>query len=179
MLASQLLSLVPSAPFRKPALMRVIAALLTLVFLAAAIWQGQRLWQQVQQPEAAPWHLAAVRPASPANQVDSAPPPRRWPALFGTPVVIEPQPPQPVAVAEPQPPAPPLPPVESLGYRLKGVVRNGSADWAILSHPTGDLILRVGDNLVEGVRVEAIEAEGLWLSRRGERVLLGFETLSP
>ncbi len=160
--------------------MRVIATLLTLSFLAIAIWLGQGLWQQLQRPEAGAVQLAAVRTTALADRIDPALPPRRWPALFGTPKVVEPQPPQPPqVVAEPQPPKPPMPPIESLGYRLKGMVRNGSADWAIVGHPTGDVLLRVGDRLGETeLRVEAIEAEGLWLSRDGERVLLGFETQS-
>ena len=58
-------------------------------------------------------------------------------------------------------------------------MRNGSANWAIVNHPTGDVILRVGDDLVEGVTVVGISAEGLWLQRDGERLLLGFETQSP
>jgi len=178
MLASQLLSLVPQVPFGKPALMRVIAVLLTLTFLATAVWQGQGLWQQLQQPKDTAVHLATVRPMDAGSQAEQATPPRRWPTLFGTPKVVEPQPPQP-----PQPvaePPPPKPPIESLGYRLKGMVRNGSADWAIVGHPTGDVLLRVGDRLGETeLRVEAIETEGLWLSRDGERVLLGFETQSP
>lgn len=157
--------------------MRVIATLLTLSFLAIAIWLGQGLWQQLQHPTDTAVQLAAVRATAAADRTDLALPPRRWPALFGTPKVVEPQPPQPVQ--EPQPPAPPLPPIESLGYRLKGVVRNGSADWALVTHPTGDIILRIGDSLgEEGLKVEAIDAEGLWLSRNGERVLLGFETQS-
>ena len=161
--------------------MRIIASLLTLIFLAAAAWQGQALWQQLQQPRNTDIQLAAVQPVEGAGRLDQAVPPRRWPPLFGTVKVEEPQPPQPPQpVTEPQPPKPPMPPIESLGYRLKGMVRNGSADWAIVGHPTGDVLLRVGDRLGETeLRVEAIEAEGLWLSRDGERVLLGFETQSP
>jgi len=160
--------------------MRVIAALLTLSFLAIAIWLGQGLWQQLLQPEAGAVQLAAVRATGVTDQEEVVLPARRWPALFGTPKVVEPQPPQPPQVVqEPQPPAPPMPPIESLGYRLKGVVRNGSADWALVTHPTGDIILRIGDSLGEsGLKVEAIDAEGLWLNRGGERVLLGFETQS-
>jgi len=161
--------------------MRVIATLLTLSFLAIAIWLGQGLWQQLQRQPDTSVQLAAVRTTGTADRIDPATPPRRWPALFGTPKVVEPQPPQPPQVVpEPQPPAPPMPPIESLGYRLKGVVRNGSADWALVTHPTGDIILRIGDSLGETeLKVEAIDAEGLWLSRGGERVLLGFETQSP
>ena len=162
--------------------MRLIANLLTLSFLAAALWLGQGVWLQLRHPGAAV-HLARVQPHSAPDQPGQRLPPRRWPALFGTQVVVEPQPPAPViapVVAEPQPPAPPQPPIESLGYRLQGVVRNGSANWAIVTHPTGDVILHIGDRLGEaGPEVVAIEAEGLWLLRGGERLLLGFETQVP
>ena len=161
--------------------MRVIASLLTLIFLTAALWLGEGLWQQLHQPEAA-LQLARVQPMAATDQPDAAPQPRRWPALFGTPKVEEPQPPVPVEapLAEPQPPTPPQPPIESLGYRLKGVVRNGTADWAIVTHPTGDMILRLGDHLGEaGPEVVEIAPEGLWLLRGGERQFLGFETQVP
>jgi len=181
MLASQLLSPKPQCPIGKSTEMRVIASLLTLIFLAAALWLGQGVWQQLRQPAPA-LQLARVQPMTPTSQPGVDQPPRRWPMLFGTLKVEEPQPPAPVelSVAEPRPPAPPQPPIESLGYRLKGVVRNGTADWAIVTHPTGDMILQLGDHLGEaGPEVVEIAPEGLWLLRGGERQFLGFETQVP
>ena len=168
-------------PIGKPTRMRVITSLLTLMFLAVALWLGQGLWQQLHQPEATP-QLARVQPMTATDQPGQTQLPRRWPALFGTPEIVEPQPPVAVEtpVVEPQPPRPPQPPIESLGYRLKGVVRNGTADWAIVTHPTGDMILRLGDQLGEaGPEVVEIAPEGLWLLRGGERQFLGFETQVP
>jgi len=65
--------------------------------------------------------------------------------------------------------------VASLGYTLKGVVRAGSGTWAILSHPTGERLLRDGDALAEGIIVARIDEAGLWVSRDGdEPELLAF-----
>lgn len=156
--------------------MRFVALLLTLLLLGLAGHSGLALWQRMQAPPEAPPSLSALLPREGTSGTDTPAPARRWPPLFG-----EPQPPAPPVQAEPQPPAPPMPPIESLGYRLKGVVRNGKADWAIVTHPTGDVLLKVGDPLTEDLTVVAIEAEGLWLSRSGnsaDRVLLGFESQS-
>ena len=67
--------------------MRVMASLLTLIFLAAALWLGQGVWQQMQQPEGVV-HLAKVQLNTPADRADPTRPSRRWPPLFGTPVVV-------------------------------------------------------------------------------------------
>ena len=77
---------------------------------------------------------------------------------------------------EPQPPAPPAPPIESLGYSLKGVVSDGASRWAIVSHPTGEALLKVGDPLGEAYTVTAIDVQGLWgvSSPGAEPQLLGF-----
>lgn len=159
--------------------MRLVALLLTLLLLGLAGQSGYALWQRMQAPPAAPPTLTALLPQAGQSGAETPAPARRWPPLFGEPQ--PPAPPAPPVQAEPQPPAPPMPPVESLGYRLKGVVRNGKADWAIVTHPTGEFLLKVGDALTEDLTVVAIEAEGLWLSRAGDsddRVLLGFESQS-
>lgn len=148
--------------------MRLLALVATLVALAATAFAGQALWQVIRQPVPALPEpgLAATQTIQP-----TAPPPAprltNWPAIFGAPMVAEPQPPQPVVAPppEPQPPAPtapPAPPIESLGFTLSGIVRNGTGQWAIVSHPTGDLLLRVGDMLGESYRVTAIDEQGLW-----------------
>lgn len=147
--------------------MRALALTLMLACLALAGWTGHRLWQRVSQPPAAALSLTAAMPATEATPATGGTISRNWPALFGTAAAPEPQP--------PAPPAPPMPPIESLGYRLKGVVSAGTAHWAILAHPTGDVILKPGDTLTDGITVEAIDEQGLWLSRGGERVLLGFD----
>ena len=90
----------------------------------------------------------------------------------------EPQPPAPPEpAAEPQPPAPPAPPLASLGYSLKGLVSSGTARWAIVSHPTGERLLRIGDALPDTpYTVTAIDVRGLWASAapEAEPQLLGF-----
>lgn len=146
--------------------MRLIAMILTLVALGVAALAGQALWQELRMPDTAvagqanPPSTEAQPPAPPKNA-------RRWPALFG-----ERQPPKPAAPPvqvsqEPQPPAPPRPPIESLGYTLKGVVRAGEATWAMIGHPTGDRLVRAGEELAPGIAVARIDSQGLWLSRDG------------
>jgi len=153
--------------------MRLVALLLSLLLLALAGWIGFGLWQRMATPAPAPRSLAALLPDATPDTGGTRGPVRHWPPLFG-----EPQPPAPPVQVEPQPPAPPMPPIESLGYRLKGVVRNGKADWAIVTHPTGDLLLKVGDTLSDGITVDAIDAEGLWVSNGKTRTVLGFESQS-
>lgn len=159
-------------------MIRALAALCTLAALGVAALGGQALYQALNAPvppNAAP---VAAAGAGAAAVADAAPaPPVAWPALFG-----EPQPPKPPAptppepVADPQPPAPSAPPAESRGYALKGVVSDGDTRWAIVAHPTGDQLVRVGDRLGEDYTVAEIDEQGLWLvtAPDGPRSLLGF-----
>ena len=163
--------------------MRIIAFGMTLIALGGAGIAGERLrvaWQSMQDE---PLEVrVAVNAADPStsdvteNLTPSAP--FRWTPLFGElqppappvqPVVAEP------VAAEPQPPRPPLPPLDSLGFSLKGVVRSGDAVWGMVSHPTGERIIRVGEELAAGIRVDRIDAAGLWVDRGGDDAeLLGF-----
>jgi len=62
-----------------------------------------------------------------------------------------------------------------LGYALKGVVKAGDTVWGLVSHPTGERILRIGDPLDAGYVVKDIDAQGLWVSIGVDKpVLLGF-----
>ncbi|MEP2716397.1 hypothetical protein [Pseudophaeobacter sp.] len=162
--------------------MRLIAYILTLGLLTLAGLAGHQLWQGLWQgnwqgnwaadPQTPPLQITAK--GSPTAVLSPQAVPRHWPALFG-----EKQPPRPAAAPvqdEPQPPNPALPPLESLGYVLKGRVQAGQATWAIVSHPSGEQLVRQGDHLREDIEVMRIDAEGLWVSRQGappER--LGFE----
>ena len=156
--------------------MRLVAALLTLAALTAAALAGQGLWQEVKAPPAQAAPVAVIAQGEPQPPA-SALPPRRWPALFG-----EPQPPlppsaepQPPVTAEPQPPRPGMPPLESLGYELKGLVRAEGAIWALISHPTGQRVLRPGDALDQGYTVARIDSAGIWVTDgEAEPALLGF-----
>ncbi len=143
--------------------MRLVAALLTLIALAVAVWAGEALLHEVQTPPPEPV-AADVRTPEP-QPPGSAAPPRQWPALFGEPQPPAPPPepePQP-PVVEPQPPAPAMPPLDSLGYRLKGVVSINDVVWAMISHPTGERVLRVGDILQDDLVVTGIEADAVWI----------------
>jgi len=89
--------------------------------------------------------------------------------------VAEPQPPTPPQ--PPQPPAsaaPPVPPMEGLGYVLQGVVRAGASEWAIIGHPTGQRIVKVGEELADGITVIAMDEAGLLLERGGTEARLTF-----
>ncbi len=158
------------------AYMRLLAIFASLLALAGVAYGGHALWQALQAP--LPAAALAPPPAPAAAAPDDTRPttaPRHWPAVFGAAPKAEPQPPAPpTPPVAAQPPKPPMPPIESLGFALKGMVRNGTGDWAIVTHPTGEQILRVGDELTPGVTVVEITAEGLWVERDGERSLLGF-----
>lgn len=162
--------------------MRFVAALLTLVALTAAALAGQGLWHEVKAPP------AKARPATVAGADEPQPPaqalpPRVWPALFGEPQpplppAAEPQPP--TATTPPEPPKAQMPPLESLGYELTGLVRADGTIWALISHPTGQRILHPGDTLEEGYTVERIDSAGIWVSDgEAEPELLGFRQDKP
>ncbi len=159
--------------------MRLLAFAVTLGFLAAAGFAGQALIEAVRGPLPAPAEAPETAAlATPAGTPDSAPTrPRTWPALFGDRVIPEPQPPAPPPPPDPEPePQPPAPPVAGLGYSLQGVVSDGTTRWAIISHPTGEALLRVGDALGEHYTVSAIDEQGLWAvsGPEADPQLLGF-----
>jgi hypothetical protein len=159
--------------------MRLLAFVSAFAALAALGLAGQTLWEVLQSPSGAQLAASVAVPDGGAN---SAPHPkdppavlRQWPALFGRLKVVEPQPPSPPTPPQPKaPPAPPKPPVSSLGYSLKGVLLIDGQTWAMVSHPTGDLILRIGDVLTEGFTVAKIDSEGLWLDSGTGQELLAF-----
>ena len=166
--------------------MRLVAAIMTLVALAATAFAGQKLRDVLMQPKAeAGVSVAAIGALSEPQPPASQPPARRWAPLFGE--LAPPAPPEPPKPPEPEPepqppapPEPPKPPVDSLGYSLKGVVRAGDTVWAMISHPTGERIIKVGDELVEGLKIERIDEAGLWVDNGGDELeLLGFSKVDP
>ncbi|WP_298295297.1 hypothetical protein [uncultured Litoreibacter sp.] len=153
--------------------MRYFAFLASLLALAGIGIAGFEV-QHVLQSEPVAANVSNSNPSRPA--VEPQPPrsleSQRWPAVFGEIVVPEPQPPEPPA--PPAPPPPQSPPVDALGYVLNGTVELDSGVWAIVSHPAGEKVLTVGDQLEEGATVVEIDAEGLWLETARGRELLGF-----
>ena len=147
------------------------------VCLSAVAWTALVLAAvELQAVFADPSPHEATRPLAPSKtlavvrEAQDAIEPTVWPTLFGEPqppiiVAPTPQSPQPpvVAAAEPQPPAPPKPPLSSLGYELKGVVRAGDAVWSLVAHPTGARIMRVGDTLADGMHIARIDTAGVWV----------------
>lgn len=164
--------------------MRLLAALITLGFLGLAGLAGHALWVMSglapaqassilisAQPQATQRPRAATDAATAAQQPPAAP--RFWPALFGEPQppVTQNAPPPPTSA----PPSPPKPPLASLGYSLKGVVRTETAVWATVDHPSGGRLLRQGDELEPNVIVTRIDEDGVWVSRYDDTPeLLGF-----
>ena len=155
--------------------MRFAAYFALLISLAVAGWAGQALWQELQVDP-----VSVTARAEGATQTEPQPPaeampPRQWALLFGEKMPpLPPKEPEPPA-KEPEPPAAKAPPIDALGYTLKGVVRADGTVWAMVSHPTGEQVLRVGDTLEAGLVVAKIDEQGLWAGADGdEPALLGF-----
>ncbi|SFL05062.1 type II secretion system protein N [Shimia haliotis] len=160
--------------------MRLLAFFATLIAFAGLILAGLELRSAMTTPLPPTETRAAQSSALQQTRRDEPQPPRQWPAVFGEEIKEEKQPPTlPTPPRAALPPPPPMPPIESLGYTLKGMVRtdaqDGTGDWAIVSHPTGDRLVRVGDSLSDGVEIISITQEGIWVDRAGTRALLGFE----
>ena len=159
--------------------MRLIAAFFTLITFAATVLAGIEFSTGLAAPTPLSAPVLVERDSGRSgDQADGFGDQMAWPALFGMPE--PPKPPEPVVElqppAPPTPPKPPKPPLASLGYQLKGVVRAGDAVWGLVSHPTGDQIMRVGDALTDGVMIAQIDEKGLWVSRDDDAPeLLGFE----
>ncbi len=155
--------------------MRLIAAIMTLVTLAAAGLAGQQLYETVNVPEAA-LDVAALTQTNSAEPQPPTPaaPSQRWPALFGE--VQPPLPKAPEIIAETptpaQEPQPPKPPVSSLGYSITGLVDLGDSAMAMVSHPTGNKLMRVGDDLADGVIIKRIDEAGLWVDNGADKLEL-------
>ncbi|WP_135507085.1 type II secretion system protein N [Roseovarius aestuariivivens] len=154
--------------------MRLLAYITLLVALGSAGWAAQLLWEELHA-EPKPQIRRSVSPEQAAKSPELQPVSRQWPALFGEPrPPAAPEPPAPQR-EEPQPPPKVMPPLESLGYTLTGVVELSGVIWAMISHPSGDMVLREGDALIEGMTVTRITKTALWVkSEGGEEVSLGF-----
>jgi len=153
--------------------MRFVAFFALLISLGAAGWAGQVLWQELQvsyDPVAARAEGGGEAEPQPPAQ---AMPPRAWPILFGE--KMPPQQQEPPKAEEPEAPSPKAPPIDSLGYTLSGIVRADGSVWALVSHPSGEQVLRVGDDMGAGVIVARIDEQGLWAGAEGDEPgLLGF-----
>lgn len=156
-------------------IVRLIVLIVSLALLGAAALAGQSLWHTLTATPGARDAIAVSSDEQAAEYQTSTRSTRIWPAVFGDVVREEPQPPAP-----PQPPtppttaAPPTPPIGSLGYVLQGVVRAGDSEWAIVSHPTGQRILRVGDLLQDGISIVSMDETGLTVTQNGQEAILAF-----
>ncbi|MGV6811840.1 MAG: hypothetical protein ACWA47_06310 [Brevirhabdus sp.] len=152
-----------------------IATVLGLVALTFAIADA-RTKLRVPPPDEMAVTLPSSTPRIPPdgnkNATRDVPP---WRPMFGdVPVAETPPPPAPAPPAPPPPPPPP-PPKLAGGYVLKGLVVNGSASWAIVRGPAGELMLREGDAFEETGTVEEISKDGVWITSAAGRELIAFE----
>jgi hypothetical protein len=154
----------------------MIAAFFTLLMLVATVLAGMELSAGLATPApaTAPVPVERAVAETDANLALEATA-LVWPALFGEPLPPAPPPAPAQVTQEAQPPTPPKPALGSLGFELKGLVRAGGAVWGLVSHPTGEKIMRVGDTLTDGVTISRIDEQGLWVVRGDDPPeLLGF-----
>lgn len=118
-----------------------------------------------EQAFVAPQRMATVQQAN----VSTRDLPHDWPAVFGTvPIVAEPEP-----EPEPEPEVAEQPPEENTTYYLTGLVAGGAGEsWAMISENDRGLVVRIGDVLIGGETVTAIDAAGVWIDYQGETQLI-------
>ena len=152
-------------PLPAPDLSRALYVACTLCAMAALLLAGRSLWHVVAEPE--PAAEVVLSAASGTGPEEGAQPARTgaWPAIFGAP-----DPELPVATPPARMPA---------TYELKGLVTSGGTRWAILSANGADELVREGDVLAEGVEVESIRPEGVWLRFEDLRELVAFSDAAP
>ena len=112
----------------------------------------------------APQRAPAVEPVVVAKREV----PTEWPAVFGVvpDVVVEPEP-------EPEPEVVELPPEVNNTYWLTGVVTGrGINSFAMISENDRGVVVRVGDTLVGGETVTAIDSRGVWIEYEGAKELI-------
>ena len=116
----------------------------------------------VEPERAAPQEIAVILP----DNIPTA-----WPAVFGVvpEVLPEPEP-------EPEPEAVEEPPQENTTYWLTGLVAGqGNGGWAMISENDRSVVVRVGDELIGGEIVTAINAQGVWIERDGVKELIALQ----
>lgn len=150
--------------------MRLVSALLAVVAVASFGFAvgalGLAYVAPAPQPYQPPERATSVR----ALPNDTRVLPDAWPAVFG---VTPPPPPAPAPDPAPEPEAVELPPEENTTYYLTGLVAGrGSDSWAMISENDRGLVVRIGDVLIGGETVTAIDAAGVWIDDRGERQLI-------
>ena len=132
-----------------------------LVAAAAAAYAGAGLVRTLRVPEqAAVLDEGGLRPSPDASSVASAEA-TGWRPIFGIPQAAAPPAAGPAAPAAP--------------YTLKGLFATDDGRWAILSGPSWDGVVRVGDAVPSGERVAAIDATGVQLEAGGRQRRIAFD----
>lgn len=152
----------------KGANVKLLSGLVTAATVAASGFGCGALALAYVVPEPAPY--TPPQPAAVSAPAESAARalPTRWPDLFGV------LPPAPAPDPEPAPePVAEEPPEQNQTYFLTGLIsgRNG-ASWAMISENDRGVVVRVGDTLVGGEKVTAIDPRGVWIEYQGETQLI-------
>ncbi|WP_160314546.1 type II secretion system protein N [Candidatus Rhodobacter oscarellae] len=113
------------------------------------------------QPERAP----AVEPIL----VTARDVPDAWPAVFGVVPEVAPEP-EPL----PEPETAEAPPEENTTYWLTGIVAglDSGAGMAMLAENDRNIVVKIGDTLIGGETVTAIDARGVWIEYDGKTELI-------
>lgn len=156
---------------------RHLAWLLIAASSVAAGWSVAELLRVMNRtPAQSPAVAVAPVPETPTQSTDPARVATRtdgldWPPVFGVP-----DPPLPAVsrgAAEPDVEDP----VE--GYSLKGLAATGSGDWAFLSGPQAEVLVRPGDRLPNGAVVVDIGEDGVSVRMGNRRGIIRFAEAAP
>ncbi len=148
---------------------RLFSGLLTICAVAAAGFAcGALVLAIYPSPETL---FEPPERAVPREMVVAAPTnaPGEWPEVFGVVPEIAPEP-------APEPEIAEEPPQENTTYWLTGLVAGrGDDSWAMISENDRGLVVRVGDKLIGGEIVTAIDARGVWIERDGVKELIALQ----
>lgn len=148
---------------------RVLSGLFTTAAVGAMGFACGALALSVSPEEAAPFVAPERAPAVAPVVVAAREVPETWPAVFGVIPEVAPEPepeiaPEPVVETEPE---------ENNTYLLTGVIAGpGIESFAMLSENDRGVVVRVGDELVGGEVVTAIDQKGVLIEFNGIQELI-------
>lgn len=149
--------------------MKLLSGLLSVIAVASFGFALGALGLAYVAPAPQPYQPPERAAALQALAGDSRVLPDGWPAVFGKVPATEPEP-------EPAPQVAEQPPEENTTYYLTGLVAGrGSDSWAMISENDRGLVVRVGDVLIGGETVTAIDAAGVWIDYAGETQLIAVQ----
>lgn len=150
-------------------MVRVVSGLCATMALAAMGFAFGALALAALPNPPAPFDEPARAPAVEPVVVSARDVPEVWPTVFGTVPEVAPEPvaaPDPVVAPEPEP-------ERNNTYLLTGIIAGADLEsFAMISENDGGVVVRVGDVLVGGETVTAIDARGVWIEYDGVRELI-------